>query len=472
MNQTNFLFLNGSISKALLKLAVPIILINILQSAYQLTDAFWVGRLGAAQVAAVSVSMPVTFLVIAIGSGLAMAGAILSAQYMGAGQQDKVNHVAAQTMLMVTITACVLGCLGYMLSPYFLALLGVDKAVYNDALKFMHVSFIGVIFVFIYAMFQALMRGIGQTKVPLIIVSSTVLLNFILDPLFIFGYGSFSGYGVMGAALATLVTQSLAAIAGVVIFMRGRHGIQLKFSSFIPDYSYIKQAFFLGAPGSVELSTRAFGLILMSFLVASFGTQTIAAYGVGSNILQMVMIPAMGLSMAVSTLVGQNMGAGNIKRAEQITKLAVVWGLIGLTVIGVLAYVFAPLLVAFFIPDDLNVINKGAQFIRIMCLTWGGIGVQLCIVAAFRASGNMLNAMILALFSQCVVQFPAAYILSKHTNLGDHGIWYSFAVTNVLVALVSYGWFCRGRWQQTQLTKDDKDIAKVTQEAFIEEGSH
>ncbi|WP_369676537.1 hypothetical protein, partial [Enterococcus faecium] len=120
----------------------------------------------------------------------------------------------------------------------------------------------------------------------------------------------------------------------------------------------------------------------------------------------------------------------------------------------------------------LNVINKGAQFIRIMCLTWGGIGVQLCIVAAFRASGNMLNAMILALFSQCVVQFPAAYILSKHTNLGDHGIWYSFAVTNVLVALVSYGWFCRGRWQQTQLTKDDKDIAKVTQEAFIEEGSH
>jgi len=99
------------------------------------------------------------------------------------------------------------------------------------------------------------------------------------------------------------------------------------------------------------------------------------------------------------------MGAGNIKRAEQITKLAVVWGLIGLTVIGVLAYVFAPLLVAFFIPDDLNVINKGAQFIRVMCLTWGGIGVQLCVVAAFRASGNMLNAMILALFSQCVVLY-------------------------------------------------------------------
>lgn len=466
------LFLHGSISKALLKLGIPIILINILQSAYQLTDAFWVGRLGAEQVAAVSVSMPVTFLVIAIGSGLAMAGAILSAQYMGAGQQDKVNHVAAQTMLMVTITATILGLIGYVLSPYFLTLLGVEEQVFGDALKFMHVSFIGVVFVFIYAMFQALMRGIGQTKVPLYIVSGTVLLNFVLDPLLIFGFGDFSGFGVMGAALATLITQSLAALIGVWVFLRGRHGIQLKLSSFKPDWQYMKQAFFLGAPGSVELSARAFGLIIMSFLVASFGTHTIASYGVGSNILQMVMIPAIGLSMAVSTLVGQNMGAGNPQRAAQITRLAALWGLLGLTLVGILAYVFAEYLVAFFIPDDESVIAGGAEFIRVMCLTWGGIGVQLCVVAAFRASGNMLNAMIVSLLSQCVIQFPAAYILSKHTSLGPQGIWYSFAITNVLVATITYLWFAAGRWQRTQLTKEDKDIAKVTQETLIEEGNH
>lgn len=472
MADPQHLFLHGSISKALLKLGIPIILINILQSAYQLTDAFWVGRLGAEQVAAVSVSMPVTFLVIAIGSGLAMAGAILSAQYMGAGQQDKVNHVAAQTMLMVTITATILGLIGYVLSPYFLTLLGVEQQVFGDALKFMHVSFIGVVFVFIYAMFQALMRGIGQTKVPLYIVSATVLLNFVLDPLLIFGFGDFAGFGVMGAALATLITQSLAAAIGVWVFLRGRHGIQLKLSSFKPDWQYMKQAFFLGAPGSVELSARAFGLIIMSFLVASFGTHTIASYGVGSNILQMVMIPAMGLSMAVSTLVGQNMGAGNPQRAAQITRLASLWGLLGLTLVGVVAYLFAEYFVAFFIPDDESVIAGGAEFIRVMCLTWGGIGVQLCVVAAFRASGNMLNAMVVSLLSQCVIQFPAAYILSKHTSLGPQGIWYSFAITNVLVAIITYLWFAAGRWQQTQLTKEDKEIAKVTQETLIEEGNH
>jgi putative MATE family efflux protein len=472
MSANQQLFLHGSISKALLKLAIPIILINILQSAYQLTDAFWVGRLGAAQVAAVSISTPVTFLVIAIGAGLAMAGAILSAQHMGAGRQDKVNHVAAQTMLMVTFMAIVLGSLGYLLSPYFLTLLGVADVVYDEALKFMHVSFIGVIFVFIYAMFQSLMRGIGQTKVPLIIVSVTVVLNFVLDPLFIFGYGSFAGLGVMGAALATLVTQSLAALAGVIIFLRGRHGIQLQLKSLYPDWQYIKYAFFLGAPGSIELSARAFGLIIMSFLVASFGTETIASYGVGSNVLQMLMILAMGLSMAVSTLVGQNIGAGNPKRAEQITKLASLWGLVGLSFLGGVAFYSAELLIAFFIPDDAAVIAKGAQFIRIMCFTWGGIGVQLCVVAAFRASGNMVNAMLIALLSQGVVQFPAAYILSKHTELGDQGIWYSFAITNVVIAFICYTWFMQGRWQQTILTKTDKNIAKISREAFIEEGSH
>src|SRR5277367_4026387 len=179
------LFLEGPIGRALITLAIPIILGNLLQTGYQLTDAFWVGRLGAASVAAVSVSFPVTFLVIALGAGLAMAGATLSAQYMGAGRQDMVNHVAAQTMMMVAVTSVVLGAAGYLLAPYLLELLGVAPDVYSGALGFMRVSFVGIIFVFLYAMFQALMRGVGQTRMPLLIVFGTVVLNFLLDPLFI-----------------------------------------------------------------------------------------------------------------------------------------------------------------------------------------------------------------------------------------------------------------------------------------------
>ena len=201
------LFLEGPIGAALFRLAVPIILGNVLQTGYQLTDAFWIGRLGAAAVAAVSVSFPVTFLVIALGAGFGIAGATLSAQYMGAGRQDMVNHVAAQTMLMVLVTSAVLGTAGYILAPYLLELVGVAPDVYSGALGFMRVSFIGIIFVFLYGMFQALMRGVGETRIPLLIVLLTVLLNFLLDPLFIFGWGPLSPHGVMGAAIATLATQ-------------------------------------------------------------------------------------------------------------------------------------------------------------------------------------------------------------------------------------------------------------------------
>ncbi|MGN6390311.1 MAG: MATE family efflux transporter [Burkholderiaceae bacterium] len=469
MNRRQQLFLEGPIPRALLTLALPIILANILQTGYQLTDAFWVGRLGAASVAAISVSFPATFLVIALGSGLAMAGATLSAQYMGAGRQDMVNHVAAQTMLMVVITSLIFGALGYVLTPYLLRLLGVARDVYAGALGFMRVSFVGILFVFTYAMFQALMRGVGQTKIPLYIVAGTVLLNFAFDPLFIFGWGPIPGQGVMGAALATLATQALASVIGMVIFLRGRHGIQLQWRAFAPDPAYLKRAFFLGLPGSVELSTRALGLMVMSFLVASFGTLTIAAYGVGSNVLQIVTIPVMGLSMAVSTLVGQNIGAGNIDRAARVTRLGTMLGFVILTVIGALAWLSAPWLVRFFIPDDAAVIAEGAHFIRVMCLAWGGIGVQLCIVSAFRASGNMLIAMTIAMVSQWMIQFPLAYVLSKHTVLGSDGLWWSFPVTNVAVALVSVCWFARGSWKSGRLTEDDKQIAEIAQEAIVEE---
>jgi putative MATE family efflux protein len=470
LQQRQKLFLEGPIGAALLKLAVPIILGNILQTGYQLTDAFWVGRLGGAAVAAVAISFPVTFLVIALGAGLAVAGATLSAQYMGAGRQDMVNHVAAQTMLMVALTSAVLGAAGYALAPYLLELMKVAPDVHQGALSFMRVSFIGIIFVFLYAMFQALMRGVGETRMPLFIVLGTVILNFLLDPLFIFGWKSLPALGVTGAAVATLVTQAIAAILGMIIFLRGRHGIHLAWADFRPDVRYIKRAFMLGLPGSIELSTRGLGPMLMTFLVTAFGTVTVAAYGIGSNILQFIVIPAMGLSMAVSTLVSQNIGAGNIQRAARITALGAVWGFVILSLAGLAAYLFAPALVAFFVPGDAAVIGEGARFIRVMCLSWGAIGVQLCIVSAFRASGNMLIAMVIAIVSQFMFQFPLAYVLSQLTTLQADGLWWSFPAANAAAAVVSVCWFAQGGWKKTRLTEADKEIAMVTEETIAEDG--
>jgi Na+-driven multidrug efflux pump len=267
--------------------------------------------------------------------------------------------------------------------------------------------------------------------------------------------------GRLGASAVAAISVSFP-----VTFLVIEHGIQVSWKGFVPDTQYLKRAFFLGVPGSIELPTRALGLMVMSFLVASFGTITIAAYGVGSNILQIVTIPVMGLSMAVSTLVGQNMGAGNIDRAARAAKLGTWASFVLLSVIGIAAWLLAPWLIAFFIPGDDTAIGEGARFIRIMALAWGGIGVQLCIVPAFCASGNMLMAMV----SQWMVQFPLAYVLSKHTLLGAQGLWWSFPVTNVVVALVSIAWYARGSWKTTRITEEDRQIATTVENVYTEDG--
>jgi len=462
--------LEGPILSSLLKLAVPIMIANLLQAAYQLVDAFWVGRLGGDAVAAVSISTPVIFLTIALGTGLAIAGSILIAQYFGAGNQKMVNHVAAQTLSMVIIVSVFLSIIGYILSPYFLYLLKVEPAVYVDALGFMRVAFVGLVFSFGFMIFQSIMRGVGRVTLPVYIVLGTVILNFALDPLFIYGWKFIPALGVKGAALATLFTQLLAIIIGFAILFRGKHGIHLRIADFKPDYKHIKRAFEIGFPSSIEQSMRALGMMAITFLIVRFGTLTVASYGAGSNLIQLILIPALGLSMAIATLVGQNIGAGNINRAAEISKLGAYLGFGLLTGLGIIAFIFAPYLIAFFVPNDQAVIEGGTELLRITCLSWGFLGIQLCLTGVFRAVGNTKLPMILTLVSQWVIQFPLAFILSHNTSLGKIGIWWAFPIASVVTALITIVIYAKGDWKKERLTgKTNKLIDKVESE-IVKEG--
>ncbi|RMG78906.1 MAG: MATE family efflux transporter, partial [Bacteroidetes bacterium] len=351
---------DGSILKSLIALSVPIIFANILQTAYQLTDTFWVGRLGTVAVAAVSISFPIIFLIISLGGGMAMAGTILVAQYKGREDKKAVDHITSQTLLMVFLISIILAITGYVLSPFFIRLMGAEPAVFSSAVSYMKISFIGMIFMFTYMVFQSLMRGVGDVKTPMYIVLGTVLLNLILDPLFIFGYGFVPALGVSGAAIATIGTQGLAAIIGIILLLKGKYQIQLHLNDLEPDWLLIKKMFKLGFPASIEQSTRALGMIIMTFLIANFGTLTLAAYGIGSRILSFIIIPALGLSMSTSTLVGQNIGAGKIERAEKIAKLSSLVGFIVLTIVGIIVFLFAKQISAIFIPGEMETIHSSA----------------------------------------------------------------------------------------------------------------
>ncbi len=469
MNTHKNKLLEGPILKSLVAIAIPIILTNLLQNMYNLTDAFWVGRLGGNAVAAVSVSFPIMFLTFALSAGFAVAGSTLIAQYIGAKNQKMVNHVTAQTLLMIVIVAIVLGAVGFVLAPGILNLMGVAHEVFSQALGFMRVAFVGLIFVFGFSMFQAVMNGVGKTRIPTIIVASTVLLNFLLDPLFIFGFGPIPALGVTGAAVATIGTQFVASVIGMFVLFSGKYGIHVRLADFKPDLAFIKRAFKLGFPASIEQSARALGFTVMTFLIATFGTLTIAAYGVAGNVNMFVVIPALGFSIAISVLVGQNIGAGNAQRAEAIARLGSILSFCILTALGVIAFIFAPLIASFFVPGDTEIIKSAAYFIRIVALTYGCIGVQMSISGVLRAAGNMKVPMMMAIVSQWVIQFPLAYILSKHTNLGATGLWYSFPIANILMTIIALIWFKNTKWKDKRLTQEEKLIEKVTEEIFVEE---
>lgn len=446
----------GSIARSLTMLAIPIILMNLLQVAYQLTDAFWVGRLGANAVASVSVSFPITFLLISIVTGFTIAGSALVAQYAGAHNHKKVNHVTAQTFVLVTFASIIFGIIGWFFSPFLLRLMNVSAEVYENALRFLRVMFLGLPFMFCFAVFQSVMRGVGQVKIPMAIILGTTTLNFLLDPLFIFGWKNIPAFGVSGAAIATFGTQTLAALIGLFLLLRGTFAIHVSPSDFVPDLPFMKKLFFLGLPASLEQSIRSLGILTMTFLVTSFGTITTAVYGVGSNILQVVVIPALGLSMASSVLVGHNIGAGKMKRAHDTAVLGAGISFVFLSLVGVIVFIFAPHLVRFFVPNDTEVVQQGAVFVRIMALSFGFLGVQMSLSGVFRASGNMMIPLLFSVISLWVLQFPIAYVLSKHTTLHEVGIWWAFPVSYILTALLTVIWFLRGDWKHRRLINEEE----------------
>ncbi len=441
----------GSIMKGLIALALPIIGANLLQTGYQLVDAFWVGRLGSNAVAAVSISYPVNFLLISLSSGFAFAGSILVAQYAGAKQPKMVNHVAAQTLTMVVLLSIILSAIAYWLSPNILYALGVEEVIFEDANFFQKTIFIGLVFNFSFIMLQSLLRGVGEVKIPLYINAATLGLNFILDPLFIYGWGPVPAYGVTGAAVSTLCTLMLSAVIGYYVLLKGVTDVKLSFKGFKFDGPLLKKAFKIGAPSSIEISARALGLTLMTGIAAKFGTDVLAAYGVGSRLISLVVIFGLGMLRASAALVGQNMGAQRIDRAEKGATYAAWIGFVGLSIIGILFYIFATPLVKTFMDAEPDVIQMAVDFMKIVSLSFGFMGAQLALVGTLRGSGNTVESMILTIIGIWVIQFPFAWITSEMETFQEFGVWWSFPVSYVIPCILTVIWFKRGKWKEKKL---------------------
>lgn len=421
---------------------------HVLQSAYQLIDTFWLGRLGAEAVAAVSLSFPVFFLILSVGTGITMGTTVLVSQSKGMNNQRLVDYSSSQSILVILLISLSLSVLGYFSARPLMTLVGAGPEILEDSIRYFQVSSLGFVFLFMFFTFQSVMRGIGHVWLPMYIVLGTVILNLVLDPLFIFGFGPIPAYGVAGAAWASVLTQGISAIIGLLILFRGKKGIHIRIRDMFPDLEYVRRLFKIGIPSSMDQSTRAAGLTVMVMLVTSFGSDVVAAYGVGARILSFIIIPALGLSIATTTLVGQNVGAGKIQRAERTGNLSSTIAFFSLSAAGVLMFIFAPQILAFFVPNDPKVIRDGATFIRIMAPSFGLMGVQQSMTGVFNGAGFTLASMLISILNLWIIRFPLAYILSHNTSLGSEGIFWAFPISNVLAASTAFIYYKTGKWKE------------------------
>ncbi|GGM62390.1 putative MATE family efflux protein [Halarchaeum rubridurum] len=446
---------SGGIARPLFFLSLPIVITNLFQTAYNLADTFWLGQYSTDALAAISFAFPMVFLLIALGLGLSVAGSVLVAQYTGAGAEAEAEYAASQTVTFAVLASLLLGAGGYLFVDEFLAVMGASADVLPMATGYMEIISLGLFSMFGFAVFVSLMRGYGDTVTPMLVMFGSVVLNIVIDPFLIFGWGPFPALGIEGAAIATVFSRALAFAVGLAVMFRGTRGVRISLRDMAPDLTYLRRLARIGIPASVEGTGRALSMNLLLLIVAFFPDTVVAGYGIGTRVFSVVFLPAIAVARGVETMTGQNIGAGEPDRAERAAGLAAKTLFFVLTGVGVVAWVFAVPIVGVFTTDP-AVVDAAATFVRYVALTFGFMGVMRAYTGSFRGAGETLTAAALSVVMLGLVRFPIAWVASGW--VGETGIWLSFAVSNVLGALVAYAWYRRGGWRGGDLTRERVDV--------------
>ncbi|MEZ3162537.1 MATE family efflux transporter [Halorubrum sp. RMP-47] len=449
----------GGIVKPLLYLSLPIVVTNLMQTAYNLADTFWLGQYSTEALAAISFAFPMVFLLISLGLGLSVAGSVLVAQHTGAEETKKAEYAASQTVSFAIIASVVFGTIGYPFVEDFLAFLGASPEVLPGATAYMQVVALGLPFMFGFFVFISLMRGAGDTITPMLVMFGTVVVNVILDPFLINGWAigpvAFPELGIQGAAIATIFSRALAMAVGLYIMLSGSRGIQINVADMKPDLQYLRKILRIGVPASIEGTGRALSINALLIVVGLFSTSVVAAFGIGTRVFSVIFLPAIAVARGVETMTGQNVGAGKYDRAQEANYVAAkgLFGVLG--VVGV-AIFFVPTPIVSVFTDDPAVLDVGAQFLRYVALSFGFIGIQRAFTGGFRGAGKTMIAAAVSITALAVVRLPVSYVASRGVLPTDlwflgqpdvRGIWIAFFASNVIGAVVAWLWFRRGTWR-------------------------
>lgn len=456
--------INGSIKSALWKLAMPIMAGAALHDLFTLVDLFFIGRLGHTAVAALSISGFLVTVILMAVIGISTGATALIAHYTGKKDYASADSVLFQVVILSIICSLVMVLVGLFGVEGLLRLFGAGADIIPAAAEYLKITFVGSIFIFLFIAFNQALRGTGDVIVPLKILALANIINIILDPLLIFGLGPFPAMGVAGSALASVLSRAIGVVLLLKYFIFGYSGLHFHRRILRINPAIISRMVKIGFFASLEVLLRQLSLLLLLGLITSFGTATLAAYGIAIRLRMAMMMFGFGMGSAAAVLIGQNMGAGNAKRATQAG-----WGALGyyqamIILPAVLFFIFAPQIIGVFNRHP-EVVQTGSTLLRLIALTFPFLATALVLNRGISGAGDTLAPAVMTGVAQLALRIPIAFILALCFGLGPIGIWLGINSSDIAQGSAMLWYFKRGLWQkryyQHRAILDDSQLVGV-----------
>lgn len=438
-------FTEGSIFRQLFIFSGPIILTNLLQISYQFIDSLWVGNLiGEDGLGAVSLAGTVLATVLAFVIGLNNAALTILSQQKGRGSERGLKRYLNAFIVILTIMSLALGVFGYLFSEPILRLMGTPGSMIAMADSYLKINFLGIIFIFGYNFIGTVFRSVGNSKTPLYFVLIAVICNAILDPVFI----SVFGWGIEGAAIATVFSQALAFTIGSIYTVRNKLVPLVK--PHLPAKEEVANILKLGFPAGLQMSVISAGVMAIMSVVNSFGTSVLAGYGAAKRLDSIIMLPAQALATAVNSMAGQNIGAGNWKRVHRITLYGFLYSTAVMLFFAVLIFLFAEYGIKLFIKES-SAVSFGTEYLKIIAFLYPFLGINFILNGTVRAAGAMMQVLILNLISFWLLRFPLTYLFAA--QFGQQGIGYGMGMSFFISSIFAFLYYRYGKWRQKEVIK-------------------
>jgi len=441
-------FTEGSIGRAIILLAVPMVLEMCMESLFGVVDVFWVAHLGADAITTVGLTETGLTLVFVIAIGLSMGATAMVARRIGEKDEAAAGVVAVQAILVGLVVSGLVALAGYIYAPDLLHLMGGSDAVVKMGSGYTRVIFAGSATIFLLFLINAVFRGAGDAAIAMRVLWLANIVNICLNPCLIFGIGPFPRLGVTGSAVGTTIGRGIGVLFQLWILTSGRGRFVVRMAQLRVDLAVMARMVRLSLSAIFQYLVQMASWIGVVRIIAIFGSAATAANTLAIKIIIFAILPSWGMSNAAATLVGQNLGAGKPERAEQSVWRTGFYNMLFLGAVGLIFIAFAERIIALFTTDP-AVFPIAVSGLRFLSYGYISYAYGMVVTASFNGAGDTFTPTVLNLICFWICQIPLAWFLAFHTSLGPRGVFIAVVISDTLLAILGIAWFRRGRWKKT-----------------------